>query len=199
MPRANGCWRADRRECSAVRTAARSSSAVRTGSLSIRWRWLRRRCFARATTRSPSCAKMKCGEIERLLPSVFQRTLHAGGPLGCLLEVMEALHAPAEGVLAGLDAKFDTRRTEDGFVPFLARWVDLERIFEPQASGASSTARPPISTGLGRLRELTAAAAWLSKWRGTARGLRRFLHTATGETHFEIKENVDSAGRPRLF
>ena len=75
----------------------------------------------------------------------------------------------------------------------------MERIFEPQASGASSTARPPISTGLGRLRELTAAAAWLSKWRGTARGLRRFLHTATGETHFEIKENVDSAGRPRLF
>lgn len=136
--------------------------------------------------------------IERLLPSVFQRTLRTGGPLGILLEVMEALHAPAEIVLGRLDSTIDSRRTDDAFVPFLARWVDLDRIFDPEVSGSTST-RPPISTGLGRLRELTAAAAWLSKWRGTAQGLKRFLHTATGEANFAIQENVDSAGRPRLF
>ncbi len=141
---------------------------------------------------------MKRDEIERLLPSIFQRTLHEGGPLDGLLGVMEQLHAPAEGVLAGLDATFDPRRTRDEFVPFLARWVDLDRIFEPESDNAAST-RPPISTGLGRLRELTAAAAWLSKWRGTARGMHRFLQTATGEAGFEIRENKDSAGRPRRF
>jgi len=141
---------------------------------------------------------MKRDEIERLLPGIFQRTLREGSPLDSLLEIMERLHAPAEAALAGLDATFDPRRTQDAFVPFLARWVDLDRIFEPEADRASS-ARPPISTGLGRLRELTAAAAWLSKWRGTARGLHRFLQTATGEADFEIRENQDSAGRPRRF
>jgi phage tail-like protein len=142
---------------------------------------------------------MKRSEIERLLPGVFQRTLRAGSPLDGLLEAMEALHAPAEDVLARLDAVVDPRRTRDDFVSFLARWVDLDRIFEPEATGAAASARPPISTGWGRLRELTAAAAWLSKWRGTARGLRRFLQTATGSANFEIVENVDSAGQPRLF
>jgi hypothetical protein len=51
-------------------------------------------------------------------------------------------------------------------------------------------------TGIGRLRELVASAAYLSRWRGTAKGLQRFLRTATGENDFEIKENVD---RPKLF
>ncbi|MCI0538963.1 MAG: phage tail protein [Verrucomicrobiales bacterium] len=146
---------------------------------------------------------MKRHEIERLLPSIFQRTLRTGSPLDSLLEIMEALHAPAEGVLARFDTTCDPRRTPDDFVPFLARWVDLERIFEPETGGASAGRRPPVSTGAGRLRELTAAAAWLSKWRGTARGLRRFLHTATGDASFEIpeniRENVDSKGQSRLF
>jgi phage tail-like protein len=142
---------------------------------------------------------MKREEIERLLPSVFQRTLRSGGPLDSLLEVMETLHAPAESALARLDATIDSRRTGDAFVPYLARWVDLDRIFDPEATVSATSSRPPISTGLGRLRELTAAAAWLSKWRGTARGLQQFLCAATGETNFNILENVDSAGRPRLF
>jgi phage tail-like protein len=135
-------------------------------------------------------------EISQLLPGVFQRTLGERNPLGPLLAVMEALHAPTEAALAGLDATFDPRRTADNFVPFLARWVDLDRVFDVDAASAPN--RPPISTGLGRLRELAAAAAWLSKWRGTARGLQRFLHIATGEKDFEIAETDASGGR-RLF
>ena len=138
-------------------------------------------------------------EIERLLPGIFQRTLRKDSPLNLFLEVMEDLHRPAEAVLAGLDSSIDPRRAEDKFVRYLACWVDLDRIFEPEADGAALSTRTPISTGLGRLRELTAAAWWLSKWRGTARGLQRFLLTATGESNFEIRENVDSEGRPRLF
>jgi hypothetical protein len=34
---------------------------------------------------------------------------------------------------------------------------------------------------------------------GTAKGLQRFVQTATGEANFEIKESVDSDGPSKLF
>jgi phage tail-like protein len=130
---------------------------------------------------------------------VFQRTVRRGTPLSALLEVMESLHEPSVRVLERLDAFFDPRRTPEAFVPFLATWVDLERLFDPRF-GDLSASRPPIDTGVGRLRELTAAAASLSKWRGTTRGLLRFLETATGESDFEVVESAPGAeGRPRPF
>jgi len=143
---------------------------------------------------------MKRAEIERLLPSVIERTLQPLSPLAAILDVIEALHLPSEAVLAHLDTAFDPRRTADDFVPYLARWVDMDRLFdEPRSTATAEWSRARISTGIGRLRELVASAAYLSRWRGTAKGLQRFLRTATGENDFEIKENVDSDGRPKLF
>jgi phage tail-like protein len=128
---------------------------------------------------------MRSPEIERLLPGVFQRTVQPESPLAALLEVMEALHAPSEEVLSHLEAHFDPRRAPDRFVPFLARWVGMDL---------------PVTTGLGRLRELVAAAVEISRWRGTARGLLLFLTTATGRTDFEVDEQVlGPDGRPRPF
>lgn len=128
---------------------------------------------------------MRSSEIQRLLPGVIQRTLEPGRPLAALLEVMEALHAPSEAVLAELEALFHPYRTPDAFVPFLASWVDVNL---------------PVTTGQGRLRELVAAAGELSRWRGTARGLRQFLQTATGERDFTLDERVPGPdGRPRPF
>ncbi|MCP3141704.1 phage tail protein [Pyxidicoccus xibeiensis] len=128
---------------------------------------------------------MRSPDIQRLLPGVFQRTSLPGSPLAALLEVMEALHAPSEAVLARLEAHFDPRRAPDRFVPFLARWVGMDL---------------PVTTGLGRLRELVAAAVEISRWRGTARGLRLFLTTATGRTDFGVDELVPGPdGRPRPF
>lgn len=145
-------------------------------------------------------AKMKRAEIEGLLPSIFQRTAGPDTPLRALLEVMERLHEPSEKVLRTIDASFDPRRTSDPFVSLLARWVDLESIFDEPPLGWAAQAASPLSTGLGRLRELTAAAAYLAKWRGTCYGLLLFLETATGERDFEIDESVkDAQGRPRLF
>lgn len=142
-------------------------------------------------------------EIERFLPGVVQRTAVPGTPLPAILKVMEALHEPSEAVLTNLDATFDPLRTPGEFVPFLARWVYLDRIFEETAGvGRTSLARAenPISTGLGRLRELIAAAAYLSNWRGTSRGLLLFLETATGLTGFVIEENVPGLDhQPRPF
>src|SRR4051812_48236633 len=124
---------------------------------------------------------MRRAEIEPLLPGIFRRTLRPGSPLDALLAVMEGLQAPAEGVLAALDAAFDPRRAEDPMVPFLARWVDLERLL---ADGSGREPRGSLPAGLGRLRELVAAASRLSQWRGTARGLILFLETATGVPGF---------------
>ncbi len=145
---------------------------------------------------------MRRTEIERLLPVIFQRTIRQGNPLFALLEVMEALHEPSEKMLEQLDSVFDPRRTEDEFVPFLARWVDLDWLFQKDSNESMPLSQPSntIPSGLGRLRELIAIAVNLSQWRGTAKGLRRFLEVATGITGYEIKENIeDENGLPRRF
>ena len=125
---------------------------------------------------------MKRAEIEQLLPSIFQRTAKPGSPLVAVLETMEALHGPSEEVLGRLDEFFNPRRTRDDFVPLLARWLDLAFLLEtPGGDKLKTRSSATISSGLGRLRELVASAAELSKWTGTAQGLRRFLQIATGE------------------
>lgn len=131
---------------------------------------------------------MKQSEIARLLPDIFQRTLREGNPLLLLLAIMEQFHAPAEEVLTEFERYFDPYRTPDAFVPFLASWVDLAALLRAQAE--TSTTVEPFPPGLGRLRELIAAAAYLSQWRGTRAGLIRFLTTATGLTGFAIDEQV---------
>lgn len=133
---------------------------------------------------------MKRAEIEGLLPGVFQRAVTPGSPLLALLEAMEALHAPDEEALARLPDYFDPYTAPERLVPFLARWVDLDRLL---ASRGLEDAGPPIASGLGRLRELIAAAAYLSKWRGTARGLVASLETATGVHGFAVEEGAAAA------
>lgn len=140
---------------------------------------------------------MRRAEIERLLPSVFRQTIYSGSPLLAILEVMSALHEPSEDVLERLETFFNPFRTPDRFVPFLAGWVDLERLFDDSggssASAASSLA--PLSTGFDRLRALTVMAANLSQWRGTQKGLVLFLEIATGTSGFTIDELVPGADR----
>lgn len=142
---------------------------------------------------------MKEAEIAQLLPEIFQRTLRPQSVLRAVLASMEELHAPAEGILAEIDAIPDPNRTPDAFVAFLARWVDLERIFTDKTTRAPNEIEIPISTGLGRLRQLIQTAAALSRWRGTRYGLRSFLETATGVTGFEIEEEVVDEGKVKPF
>jgi phage tail-like protein len=143
---------------------------------------------------------MKRAEIERLLPSIIQRTSHPGGVLYALLEAMEALHAPVEDILEHLDEYFDPRLAPEAFVPYLAGWVDLERVLVERPAGAATVVPPPFAGGVGRLRELVAQAAYLSKWRGTARGLLGFLAAATGLEDLAVEEQVAGPdGRPRPF
>lgn len=143
---------------------------------------------------------MRRSEIERLLPEVVRSSVADGTPLAAILDAMAQLHAPDEQVLDTLDAFFDPARTDDRFVPLLARWVDLERLFTQSAATSGTASSEAISTGHGRLRELIARAAFLSKWRGTRTGLIAFLETATGTSGFLIDEQVTGEdGRPRPF
>ena len=101
---------------------------------------------------------------------------------------METLHGPVETVLRDLDRYLDPRLAEPAFVPYLAGWVDLDWLLV--AAPSEPVATTTLASGLGTLRELVAAAADLARWRGTARGLLRFLDTATGIPGFAIEENV---------
>ena len=143
---------------------------------------------------------MKQNEIKHLLPGILQRSAREGNPLSAILAVMEALHAPSEEKLRALDANFDPRRAPESFVQFLARWVDLDRIAEKPRASRAEVRSTTLPTGIGRLRELIAMAAYLSQWRGTSKGLLLFLETATGVRGFEIGERVSAGeGQPKPF
>jgi len=144
---------------------------------------------------------MQVEKIRQLLPSIFRRTLREGSPLLAALKVMEGLHEPSERILASLDEVFDPRRTRLGFLPFLAYWVDLHHVLIDQRGDERAyPTRLWSRIDSGRLRELIANAAYLSQWRGTAKGLRTFLMIATGENGIQIEELANSTdGQPRPF
>jgi phage tail-like protein len=139
---------------------------------------------------------MRASDIAGLLPWVYQRTLVPGSPLDAMLASMEGLQAPADGALASLDRYFDPRRAPDGFVPYLARWLALDWVLVRPAEHyyAPGGTDEPIQSGVGRLRELVAAATFLAQRRGTASGIVRFLELATGVSGFAVDERVP--GRP---
>ncbi|GGR94933.1 hypothetical protein GCM10010169_44430 [Micromonospora fulviviridis] len=128
---------------------------------------------------------MRRAAIERLLPAAYQRAAGPGSVLGALLDVMEALHAPDEAVLADVDALFAPHRTPDGFVAYLTRWVAMDHVV------AAPRADAPLPLPLGRLRDLVAHGALLARWRGTPYGMRTALELATGVTGFVLDEPAD--------
>ncbi|MEV0428847.1 phage tail protein [Micromonospora sp. NPDC050495] len=128
---------------------------------------------------------MRRAAIERLLPAAYQRAAGPGSVLGALLDVMEALHAPDEAVLADVDSLFAPYRTPDGFVAYLTRWVAMDHV----VAAPRADAPPPLP--LGRLRDLVAHGALLARWRGTPYGMRTALELATGVTGFGLDEPAD--------
>lgn len=131
-------------------------------------------------------------ELESLLPEVFRRTITDDSLLAGLLEVMQELHAPAERILRDLSSYFDPYRTPPDLLPYLATWLDLDRLL-----GADT--EDPFPSGSGHLRELIANAARLSGLRGTAAGLISFLELATGLRGFHIEEGSVAMGQARAF
>jgi phage tail-like protein len=157
---------------------------------------------------------MRRPDIERLLPSVYRLALdppvewglEPDAVIGALLDAMEVLHQPIEDILDHLETYLDPRRAPAPFVPYLSSWLDMDWTFRDVASdgttrqwGAGDARAEPLSSGSGQLRELAAAAAELARWRGTERGLRRFLVTATGYPDFAIKDAQTEDGAVAPF
>jgi phage tail-like protein len=132
---------------------------------------------------------MKRDEIALLLPEIFRRTFkqnEKGNVLSALLGVMECLQDPDEAILEGLDHYFDPdlvpadKRGE--FLPFLARWVDLDWVLPPSGK---------YEAGLLCLHDLILAAPRLASVRGTRRGLEQLLEIATGISGYRVEEDPD--------
>ncbi|SCF13721.1 phage tail protein [Micromonospora chokoriensis] len=128
---------------------------------------------------------MRRSAIERLLPAAYQRACVPGSVLWTLLDVMEALHAPDEAILAEVDALFDPYRAPDAMVVRLTGWVAMDHVV------ASPRPDTPLPLPVGRLRDLVADAALLARWRGTPYGMRRALELATGMVGFAIDEPAE--------
>lgn len=144
---------------------------------------------------------MKQNEIKSLLPGVFQRTTATPeNPINAILAVMEDFHAPSEDILGRLEEYFNPYLTPSRFVPFLAGWVDLQRLLVEDADVYDTSNLPPYPAGTERLRDLIATASELARWRGTLRGLKGFLETATGVDDFGILEEPEGPDhRPQPF
>jgi len=123
----------------------------------------------------------------RSLPEVFQVAARTSPPLAALGAVATDLHAPVRALLAGLDRTVDPVRCPPGMVGYLAAWVDLDWLTLPDRH---STTRAALAGGSAPLRDLIAAAADLSARRGTAAGLIRFLHLATGVDGFTVEDRA---------
>ncbi|NGM16333.1 phage tail protein [Verrucosispora sp. CWR15] len=128
---------------------------------------------------------MRRAGIERLLPTAYQRAAGPGSVLGALLDVMEALHAPDEAVLAEVDALFAPYRAPAPMVAYLARWVAMDHLVTAPRRDV------PLPLPLNRLRDLVTHGAALAAWRGTPDGLRTALELATGVTGFVLDEPAD--------
>jgi len=131
-------------------------------------------------------------DIAALLPEVYRRSLAPDTPLMIVLTVMERFLTPVEQAIAALPGALDADTAPPGFVPLLAAWMDLERLTPADrlfgARGQAALAGWPA--GIDQLRTLVRAAPELSRWRGTAQGLTRFLETATGQVGFLVQDRL---------
>ena len=130
---------------------------------------------------------MNRDEILDLLPQIIRRTAKPDNPLGVFATVMEEFHRPAEELLQTQDALFDPRRTRDEMIPFLAFWINVDWLVEEVSE--QSLFQKQSTTAFGRVRELIANGAYLSRWRGTAPGMQMFLSIALGTEHIRVEEH----------
>jgi phage tail-like protein len=100
------------------------------------------------------------------------------------LTIFEDVLSPVELVLENIHLYFDPGMTPEGFLPWLAAWVDL-----------SLDENWPIE----KRRKLIRAGVELYRWRGTKRGLKEYLTIYTGVDP-EIIEHFDEGdGGPHRF
>ena len=145
---------------------------------------------------------MRCDEVADLLPEVLRREVAAGdaSPIAVLVAAMAELQGSVEASRSSITQVVDAYACSDRFVPMLASWVQLDRIFDREHALACDPREHRSSCDLARARELIAQAASCAKLRGTATGLRRMLVLATGCQAVMVDEVVPGPdGEPLPF
>jgi phage tail-like protein len=107
------------------------------------------------------------------LPDIYQEIDFVGR----FLKIFEQAFEPAVNSLDSLWAYLDPVTAPQRLLPFLAHWVGWQ---------------PESYLPLNRQRDLIRHAMQIYRWRGTRRGLRFYLHLATGlplDDHLECEEN----------
>lgn len=101
------------------------------------------------------------------------------------LRIFEDVLTPIERMVDVLPLYFDPMLMPDGLLPWLATWLDV--VLDGRLS-------------LRQQRELVKRAAWLYRWRGTARGLREHLRICLGAVPLitELTDGFDLRGDTRL-
>ena len=100
------------------------------------------------------------------------------------LSIFEDVLEPVEGILENIHFYFDPGMTPEGFLPWLAAWVDLSL---------------NENWSIEKRRQLIRAGVELYRWRGTRHGLKEYLRIYTGVDP-EIVEHFDEAdGGPHRF
>ena len=114
------------------------------------------------------------------LPAIY----HEDPFLGRFLCIFEDVLSPVERTLANVEMYFDPMIAPQGFLPWLASWVDL--VLDENW---------PIQ----KQRELIHSAVELYRWRGTKRGLREYLRIYTGVEPELIEHFTAADGGPYTF
>lgn len=119
----------------------------------------------------PAAGPVDDGFLIQYLPSLYREQPLARD----FLRIFDDLWLPVEGVVASLASLLDPRETPEQFLPWLASWVAV--VVDD---------RWPLE----RRRLLVREAAELFRWRGTRRGLKRYLEICAGAEPL-IVENCD--------
>ncbi len=138
--------------------------------------------------------------VTDLLPAILRRDAGPEQILSHVLHVMHDYHGHIEQGRAILPAHFNPYTCPEHFIPLLIRMLDLDRIFSQTQAVSADPKQHRSSCPIGRLRNVIAVAMHCSHWRGTSRGLRLMLQSATGAQDFTIIENSATAtGAARAF
>jgi phage tail-like protein len=108
----------------------------------------------------PGVPEKRSSYIE-MLPGIY----HESDFMARFLLIFEHILSPVDRTIANIPDYFDAGITPPEFVPWLASWL-----------GIALDARWPIE----RQREVVREAPELFRWRGTRRGLSRFIELYTG-------------------
>ena len=114
------------------------------------------------------------------LPAIYQDDEF----LNRFLMIFEEILSPVESILENIHYHFDPMMAPEGFLPWLASWIDL--VLDENW---------PVQ----KRRELIKAGVELYHWRGTKRGLQEYLKIYTGVDPEIIEHFTENDGGPYRF